>query len=243
MRKIQRMPLENLDNLLKILALVGAVGSFGVGLWQWTVKEDKDRQQRKDEYTKSEENRRLEATKPFLERQLKLYTEVSQVAAKIATQESAETSGEIQSRFWALYWGELALVENESVEAAMKKMGDAIKDKCPKHYLEQKSLELAHAMRASLDRSWGINAWASPDTASSRDLDKRVFHEPPGASQTGPSKSVGILTGVLESKFGKYQVIKCELPAFEFLKDDPSPSPTSAPTPTPTPILTPATKD
>lgn len=223
MRKSQRMSLEN---KLKILALVGAVGSFCVGLWQWTVKEDKDRQQREDEYTKSEDNRRLEATKPFLDRQIKLYTEVSQVAAKIATRELAETSGKIQSRFWELYWGELALVENKSVEAAMMKMGNAIKDKCPKYYLEQASLGLAHAMRASLDKSWRINAWASPDEASSRTLDKRVFNEFLVASNADSSKSVGDLAGAFVNHFGKYQMIKmkCGMPAVDFLKDDQSPS-------------------
>jgi hypothetical protein len=149
----RKVPLEN---ILKVLTLAGAVIGFGIGLWQWTIKEHQ-----------SAVSRRLEATKPFLQRQLKLYTEASQIAAKIATHGLAETSGDVQTRFWELFWGELALVENKSVESAMIDMGNAIEDKCEGDYLEQTSLKLSHAMRASLDKSWGIDAWVNPDNASS----------------------------------------------------------------------------
>ncbi|WCM53501.1 hypothetical protein OH720_10965 [Pseudomonas sp. WJP1] len=179
------------DNWVKIITVVVAVGGFVFGVLQWQVKEGHDRDQRaeeynrseksrKDEFDKSEKIRQIESTRPFLQRQLDLYIETTQVVARIATKNLADTSKD-QARFWELFWGELALVENESVESAMVNMSEAIKDKCPKSYLEQASLRVAHTMRASLDKSWSIHAWVYPDSASSElsDLPKSSGDQAP----------------------------------------------------------------
>jgi hypothetical protein len=51
----------------------------------WKDKSKKELAQQRAEAQRLADNRRIEATKPFLERQLKLYTEASGVAACIAT--------------------------------------------------------------------------------------------------------------------------------------------------------------
>lgn len=113
------------------------------------------------------DNRRIEATKPFLERQLRLYTEASEVAACIATGTNAVVDHiEIQTakkRFWQLYYGELALVENVEVEEAMVQLGEAISNGMDQSELRRASLNLASACRRSLATSWGIQAWENPD--------------------------------------------------------------------------------
>jgi hypothetical protein len=43
----------------------------------------------------------------------------------------------------------------------------ALRAKASTHELEQASLAVAHACRESLDRSWDIKAWSSPDEAAS----------------------------------------------------------------------------
>jgi hypothetical protein len=155
------------DNGLKILTVLGAIASFLWGVYQWREKSSQELEAQKQESARLVETRRIEATKPFLERQLALYAEATKIAAQVATQGNSDSGKKALARFWELYWGELALVENRSVEAAMKRMGDALRANASTQELEQASLAVAHACRESLDRSWGIRAWSSPDEAAS----------------------------------------------------------------------------
>jgi hypothetical protein len=154
---------SSFEQTLKLLTAFGTVVSFFWGVWIWRDKSHKELFQAKIDAERSAESRRIEATKSFLERQLKLYTEASQVAAKIATSTDVNEVADANKRFWELYWGELALVENKDVEAAMVALGKAIMDSAPQKQLQQLSLRLAHACRKSLDLSWAINAWSQPD--------------------------------------------------------------------------------
>lgn len=155
------------DNWLKILTVLGAKSSFLWGVYQWREKSSQELEARKQENARQIETRRIEATKPFLERQLALYGEATKIAAQVATQGDTESGKKALVRFWELYWGELALVENRSVEAAMVRMRNALLANASTAELEQASLAVAHACRNSLDRSWGIRAWSSPDEAAS----------------------------------------------------------------------------
>lgn len=154
------------DEWFKLLGVAGAIASFLWGVWVWKDKANNELAQQRLEAQRLAESRRIEATKPFLERQLKLYTEASQVAALIATSDEKSETQKAVIRFWQLYWGELALVENKEVESAMVAMGRAITTGANRDALQQASLSLAHACRQSLDKSWGIHAWTNPDEAT-----------------------------------------------------------------------------
>jgi hypothetical protein len=91
------------DQWLKILGLVGAFGSFALGVYQWRAKSDRELAQARAEADRVAVSRRIEATKPFLERQLKLYTEVSQVAAILSTSSDNGERAKATKRFWELY--------------------------------------------------------------------------------------------------------------------------------------------
>ena len=158
----------SLENWLKVLAVAGAISSFLWGVYQWREKSAQDLALRSVEAERLAETRRIEATKPFLDRQLALYSEATRVASQVATLGKTDAGKKARTRFWELYWGELALVENRTVEAAMKQMGDALSAGASEHELQLASLAVAKACRESLDRSWGINAWAKPDEAASR---------------------------------------------------------------------------
>jgi hypothetical protein len=119
----------NFANTLKVLTVLGAIVSFVWGVYQWREKSSQELEARKQESQRLVETRRIEATKPFLERQLALYAEATKIASQVATQGNSESGKKALARFWELYWGELALVENRSVEAAMKRMGDALRAK------------------------------------------------------------------------------------------------------------------
>ena len=154
----------NFEQTFKILGLLGAIGSFAWGVFVWRDKSEQELRAAKLEHDRAAETRRVEATKPFLERQLSLYKEATQVAAVMATSDDREELKKATARFWRLYWGELALVEDRHVELAMKAIGDALNSHEDKKQMEQLSLKLAHACRASLDRSWGIKAWTTGST-------------------------------------------------------------------------------
>jgi hypothetical protein len=156
----------SLDTWLKVLGVAGAMFSFIWSVYQWREKSREELEVRRVEAERLAETRRIEATKPFLDRQLALYSEAARVAAQVATLGDTEAGQKARARFWELYWGELALVENKAVEGAMKRMGDAIAAGASDQELKYASLAVAHACRESLDKSWGINAWAAPDEAA-----------------------------------------------------------------------------
>lgn len=148
--QIERGRMPDFQTTIKVLSILGAVVAFMWGVYQFTATQ---RQQ--------VESRKLEATKPYLERQLALYTEATKVAATIATSSEDKAKDEATSRFWALYWGELSLVEDAGVEAAMVNLGKAVPSK-DQAAIQPLALKLAHACRNSLARSWGVAEWKSP---------------------------------------------------------------------------------
>lgn len=141
----------NFESWVKLFSIVGAVVAFAWGVFQYVQNEQRQ-----------VESRRIEATKPFLERQLKLYTEATQAAATIATSDNPAERTAALKRFWSLYWGELALVEDAKVEAAMVQLGRALEQKAPGDQIKRLSLTLAHACRDSLGKSWGVKEWQTP---------------------------------------------------------------------------------
>ena len=149
---------ESAETLIKWIGALVAVGSL---LWGATSFLITSRIQA--------ETRQLEARKPFLERQLTLYTEATQVAASLATSSNPDDLEQKRQRFWELYWGELALVENGGVgakeggvEAAMVVFGQCLDRGCPQSELQPLALRLAHACRDSLAASWGVQDWSTP---------------------------------------------------------------------------------
>ena len=108
------------------------------------------------------ETRQLEARKPFLERQLTLYTKATQNAAILATSSDPDAIEDARQIFWELYWGELSMVENRGVESAMVKFGECLNRDCSQPELQPLALRLAHACRDSLAESWGVQDWSVP---------------------------------------------------------------------------------
>jgi len=89
----------------------------------------------------------------------------------LATSSEPDQRRTAEVRFWELYWGELAMVENGGfkaksggVEGAMVRFGEALLKNSPPNLpiLQQRSLELAHVCRDSLAESWGVRDWRTP---------------------------------------------------------------------------------
>lgn len=158
----------------KLLPRIHALRGFLWGMWTYV---DTSKQQLARERTESAREvaarrfedepqartRRIEATKPYLERQLTLYTQASQMASTLATSDDEQGKVKMRMRFWQLYWGELALVEDKAVEGAMVEYGSCLTENCGSGELKGKSLALAHACRDSLAVSWNVEQWRTPE--------------------------------------------------------------------------------
>lgn len=73
-----------------------------------------------------------------------------------------QESLEARQRFYVLFWGELAMVEDLEVDRAMSEFGRALSSDQPQAVLQMCSLRLSHMLRRSLAKSWGTDVWASP---------------------------------------------------------------------------------
>jgi hypothetical protein len=146
-----------LETTLKILPVIGACVTFAWGVWVWKNNADDERDAAEAESVRHAESRRIEASRPFLEMQLKLYTEAAQVTARIAN-----GSGDVEAdkrRFWELYTGELSMVEDGAVSGAMVDFKTAMEHNADQEELRRLGVTLARKMRESLATSWGTDAW------------------------------------------------------------------------------------
>lgn len=140
---------ERIEQGLKTIGVLIAAAGFVWGIYQYFDKRDHEI-----------ENARVEAARPFLERQLKLYTQASQVTSVLATSNDPAELQAAEKRFWQLFWGELALVENERVKKAMEAFGSSLESEDrSQQQLKQLSFALANALRDSLADSWGTEHW------------------------------------------------------------------------------------
>ena len=104
-----------------------------------------------------------EGISKFYQLQDRIYKEAVTAAAGIATADSYAGAEADVKKFWNLYWGEMTRVEDAQVAGAMVAFGRTLNDikaspdrfKAKRTELEQRSLELGHATRDSLERSSG----------------------------------------------------------------------------------------
>ena len=164
---------KRLELLFKLAGLLTITFGIVWPLYQYTKTLEKDREDRKERQVLEDEQREKEAQaalrearKPFLQRQQELYFEASTLASKLSTLDHGAEREAARKRFYQLYWGELSVVEDESVEKAMVIFREefekyeqerANNSQASRRELEKKSLDLAHACRDSLARGWGYD--------------------------------------------------------------------------------------
>ena len=100
------------------------------------------------------------AQRPFLKRQMELCFEAVETASTLATATDPAKWEMARTRFWGLYWGELALVENQAVAQKMvefgKKLENESMDDLPINELTVPSLQIAYQCRALIGESWKV---------------------------------------------------------------------------------------
>lgn len=100
----------------------------------------------------------FDAKRPFYTKQLDLCESASGQAAILAAPNGHSRDDLTRARreFWRLYWGPLGIVEDSAVEGAMVKFGQCLeREGCSG--LKGASLELAHACRELISKSWVLN--------------------------------------------------------------------------------------
>ena len=149
-------PEKTLEIWVKVMGPLLGVAAFVWGIY--TYQNTTDQQN-----IRIAETRRVEASRPFLEMQLKLYAEIAKTTSVIATSDNEINIKLATRRFNELYYGELALVERDKVIRAMiafKKALDGLsEDANSQKELGRLALSLVKACRLELAESWGTDAW------------------------------------------------------------------------------------
>jgi hypothetical protein len=140
--------------VLKAVQVLSIVAGVVISVVSFNDTRNKESAARKAEAEKQV----LEARKPYLELRQKMYLDAINSAAVLAseTNYSEKEIKKARARFWELYWAELSFVEETGVETAMKTLGEVIKPNMRPTEQQILTYELAHALRDSLKRSWGI---------------------------------------------------------------------------------------
>jgi hypothetical protein len=148
-------------------ALTAIVG----GLWiVWTYIDNQKHTQsaQAEQARRDSDARTFEARKPFLDKQLALYIETSQVSGQLVSGDDLldpEWKKQFR-RFEQLYWSELSMVEDDGVKAAMEEFGAKLrlmsghKDSVSSSdlsELRQLSYRLAKALRSGIESRWNVN--------------------------------------------------------------------------------------
>lgn len=150
---------DRLELLLKMISPLLAVGVFFWGIYTYRDTANKAAEREVAEAKRTAETRRIEATRPYLDKQLTLYTEATRVTATIATSPDAQEVQQAVKRFRELYWGELGLVEGGNVAGAMIAFRQALDAGSNQAVLAPLALKVAHACRDELALSWDTDAW------------------------------------------------------------------------------------
>src|ERR1700690_1477777 len=96
------------DQIFKILSTAGGFGAFVWTVYTWRKKSLDDQAASRADAEKERKTRLIEATRPFLDRQLLLYNDITQFAAILASTEDPSQRHQFTSEFWRLYYGQLA---------------------------------------------------------------------------------------------------------------------------------------
>jgi hypothetical protein len=98
-----------LESLLKVLGTLVAIAGLAFGIYQYV--------------NFGRREARLERNK----QRSTLYEQATGIASRFAVSKTQQEAEDLDRQFWAMYNGNLGIVENESVKGAMQKFGGALK--------------------------------------------------------------------------------------------------------------------
>lgn len=128
-----------------IVPWVLTLATIGIGIWQYG-----------DKATQA-------SREPFLREQLRFAVETSEVVARLATTTDAVQWEKDRLRFWAIYYGPLAIFEDTGVESRMVLAGQIVPrpgtplPALPFNLLQSRALHLDHEFRRLILQAWGVD--------------------------------------------------------------------------------------
>lgn len=146
------------DITIKAVAPIVTVLGLFVGIWQFTRSQSA---QLEREYALLGEKDRLEYKRRTWEKQAEVYTKVSNVVGRIASQDLTETElNKLLTEFYSLYWGDMIYVEDKKVEDAMKDFHLEIQDYL-KHISDRDRVKIRAKMLVDAFRESSKNQWVT----------------------------------------------------------------------------------
>jgi hypothetical protein len=149
--------------LPSLTVVVGAVW----GLYTFVDHQKQLEREARRQADSAQESRNFEARKPFLEKQLALYLEVSKLSGYLVTHQPTDADWHANFvRHEAMYWSDLAMVQSPAVETAMADLARALVIYSDGSVTNQEEKErrqteaaaaasrLAHAIRQDLEGTW-----------------------------------------------------------------------------------------
>jgi hypothetical protein len=106
----------------------------------------------------------IEAKKPFLQKQLDFYVDVSSAVAVLVTSKDSSELETAKKHFWNLYWGPLRVVEDIAVSNSMDRIAMCLdkNPQCDVTSLKNLDTELTGSCSVSLRQNWEITRPNSP---------------------------------------------------------------------------------
>lgn len=146
-----------LARYLPLLTTLLAVAGFVFGVYQF-------RAQQAERLRADSVAREREFKKALWDRQLGYYLEAAQAASTLASfnendeKEIQPERTKARLRFWQLYYGELAVIEDPNVSRAMVEYGRCLREYdlhlCDQSDLKKRARALAQEFRNAVSRSW-----------------------------------------------------------------------------------------
>jgi hypothetical protein len=192
------------------IVLLGGIISGLIAFYHWELNRwdefakaahaDRTLQQtRADAENTSALTRKLEAQRPFLQKQLDIYLETVQVAGRLTSPQSTPNTPvweENARRFWQLRWSELEMVGDAGIRQAARRVGEQlietefnpIRDR---HDLRWMVECLSDEVRLALEHSWGYKRDLTRETATG----ESSLKVPNGCSQDRAKPQ--LLTGMI----------------------------------------------
>ena len=164
------------DSFIKNFGIVATVATLVGSAITFFIQRGDDIAQRRIQAEAIER----ESKKVFLDKQAALYFETTALVSRLANMDAETIPPKDVARFWQLYWGELSMVEDFGVEQSMVFFGRSLRaaqqkgthESCAQKKTEI-SLMLAHCIRESLGKSWGVKLGdASRNRCTETEFDK-----------------------------------------------------------------------
>src|SRR5208337_47560 len=157
-----RLPLDDgwartIDAFAKLLTAAAIIIGGGWTLIQYNLnRADQVRTQK------------IEASKPFLEKRLEFYIQLSTATATIATSKNQAVVAHAKEKFWLLYSGPLLVLEEPGLQVGVHAYADCLEDtpKCNGLPVTQLSHNLAVLAGNSVGNQWTFPGRPTGLTAS-----------------------------------------------------------------------------